>query len=203
VTLAPVVFVLSGDPAVVAGVRRTLEGAGFTVLAYDSARALLDASLPDGLGCLVLDLYLPDRTVLQLVGELADRNAPLPFVAVAEGADIATAVAAMKAGAVDVLERPVDEGRLVTGVKDALELSARWRAEAAREADIRSRLASLSPREREVLDYLLRGHANKVIAARLGVSIKTVETHRTRIMRKMRARSVIDLVRLLPHALAI
>jgi len=197
-TPAPTVFVTDDELPLLEALRMMLEADGFAVATFPSPHAFLGAYTSDRAGCLVCDLHMPEMSGLQLIAELRARNHGLPVILMTGYGDVPTAVAAMQAGAMDFLEKPVSRAQLVPKVCAALEKDAQLREEAARKAEIETRLASLSQREREVLDFLREGVANKVIAARLGVSIKTAEKHRARLLHKMRARNVIELVNMLP-----
>ena len=154
--------------------------------------AAVDAAHP---GCIVLDVRLPDLSGLQVLERLAARPEHPPVVMVTGHADVPMAVQALKTGAVDFLEKPVRNQELLDKVQEALAREAEERERRTRRAAVQERLAGLTPREREVLDAVVAGHANKVIAADLGLSMKTVEFHRSRLMRKMEADSVAGLVR--------
>ncbi len=192
---AEIVFVVDDDASVRKGLARLLKSAGLPVEAFDSAEAYL-ARLPhDGAGCLVLDLAMPSLTGLDLQEALMERGSDLPVIFLTGHGDIPTSVQAMKQGATDFLTKPVDEVVLVDVVGRALaQHRARLEERAAADA-IRSRLASVSPREREVMRLVIAGLLNKQIADRLGIGEKTVKVHRARVMEKMAVRSVADLVR--------
>jgi len=184
------VFVVDDDPAVRDSIAMLLRAEGLEVRTFDSARSFLvewERSTP---GCLIIDLRLPGLSGLDLQEHLAgDDNTP-PIIFLTGYGTVPAAVRALKAGAMDFLEKPFDPAVLLALVREAL---ARDRA---RRADIR-RLDALTRREREVLERVAEGDTNKVIAANLGISVRTVELHRARGMRKLRVRSVADLVRLM------
>jgi FixJ family two-component response regulator len=195
-TSEPMVSVVDDDPAVLTAVARVLRSAGFNVSAFAAPREFLKEHDPRSHGCVVLDVAMPDLDGLALQRELASAGTGLPIVFLTGCGDIPTSVRAMKQGAVDFLTKPVDDEALVAAVRSAVEqdrAAARGRAD---EAQVRERLATLTPREREVMDLVVTGMLNKQIAAELGASEKTIKVHRGRVMEKMRADSLADLVRL-------
>jgi two-component system, LuxR family, response regulator FixJ len=188
--------VVDDDPAMRDSLRMLLEASGYVVRTYDSAGVFL-ASDPVGLGCVVTDVRMPDIDGLELLRRLRGQGIGLPVIVMTGEGDIAIAVQAMKAGAVDFLEKPFGEEALFEAVGRALEQSQRLREIAATSADAASRLASLTPRERQVFDLLVTGLPNKAIANTLGGSPRTIEVHRARVFEKLKAHSLPDLVRLL------
>ena len=185
------VFVVDDDPAVRDSIAMFIRAEGLEVRTFDSARSLLAEWERCKPGCLIVDLRLPGASGLDLQERLAgDDNAP-PIIFLTGYGTVPAAVRALKAGAMDFLEKPFDPVVLLALVREAL---ARDRA---RRADIR-RLDALTRREREVLGKVVEGDTNKVIAANLGISVRTVELHRARGMRKLGVRSVAELVRLMP-----
>jgi len=193
---APVVWVVDDDRAVVSAVSRLLRSAALEVTGLHSGRELLDRlehSIPD---CLLMDLWLGDVTGLQLLASFQERAGHVPVVFLSAEADVSSSVQAMKAGAIDFLEKPVDEGALLEAVIRAVARGRAWgEARSIREAASR-RLATLTPREREVFGLVALGNPNKRIAAELGTTEKTIKVHRGRVMQKLGAESVVDLVRL-------
>jgi two-component system response regulator FixJ len=173
-----------------------LEASGFVVRVFDSARGLLAAS-PGGLGCVLTDVRMPDIDGLALLHRLREQGNRLPVIVMTGQGDIAIAVQAMKAGAVDFLEKPFSDESLFEAIAGALEQSQRLRETAALSENAASRLATLTPREREVFDLLVTGLPNKAIANTLGASPRTIEVHRARVFEKLKANSLPDLVRLL------
>ncbi len=172
-----------------------LEMSGFTVRTYNNAAAFL-AEAPGAFGCVLTDVKMPGMDGLELLRRLRERGARLSVVVMTGQADIATAVQAMKAGAVDFLEKPFDDEQLVASVQRALEEASRLHEVVSKSEDAAARLATLTPREREVLDLLVAGRSNKEIGRELGSSPRTVEVHRARVMDKLNASSLPDLVRL-------
>lgn len=190
------VFIVDDDPDIRDSLTLLLETSGYKAKAYASGAELLAAATPDAIGCLLVDVQMPDMNGLQLQQELAARHFQLPVIIMTGHGDVPIAVQAMKAGAVDFLEKPFDDGVLLDCIRRALEriLSAGNEALAAREAE--NRLAHLTERERQVLDLIVAGKANKVIAYELSISPRTVEIHRSRVMEKMDAGNLADLVRM-------
>lgn len=194
--MSPRVFVVDDQPAILKALSRLLASAGYAVRAYSSARDFLDSGDAATPGCVVLDLSMPDMGGMALQQELAQRGSCLPVIFLTGQGDIATGVQAMKQGAADFLTKPVDDERLLAAVAAAFERNRHSLAGQAECADIRQRLDTLTPREREVLDLVVEGWLNKQIAAELGTVEKTVKVHRARVMAKMQAKSVSALVRL-------
>ncbi|MFZ4602075.1 MAG: response regulator transcription factor [Caulobacterales bacterium] len=207
-----VVHIVDGDSLVLERIRFVLKHSGLLEQTYPSAEAFLAAGHPAGEGCVMIDDRLPGIGGLDLLRRLSGRADPLPMIMITSAGDVRIAVAAMKAGASDCIEKPVSAARLLTAVAHALALSrdagaaiARWRTRA-------DRIARLTRREREVLDLVLDGHPSKNIAADLGISQRTVENHRAAIMTKTGAKSLPALARLAvsaaeperpPHRLAL
>jgi FixJ family two-component response regulator len=193
---AGTVLVVDDDAAVRESVQDLLEAVGLQVRAFDSVKAFLDAPRPEGPSCLVLDVRLPGRGGLDLQDQLAHSDAPLPIVFITGHGDIPMSVQAMKRGAVEFLPKPFREQDLLDAINLGLEHDRRRRQEGEVDAELRRRLGSLTARERQVLVRVAAGQPNKVIAHGLGVSEITVKVHRAQAMRKMNARSVADLVRM-------
>jgi FixJ family two-component response regulator len=191
-----VVFVVDDDPSVRRSLERLIRSAGFTVESFASAQEFLERPWPDTPGCLVLDIQMPGVSGLDLQGELAAAEVNLPIIFLTGYGTVPASVRAMKAGALDFLEKPVDDRALVDAVHQAVARSRRARLEQAEIQEIQRRVDSLSPREREVLSLLLTGMLNKQIAFELGTAEKTIKVHRGRVMEKMQAGSVAELVRL-------
>ncbi|GAN77228.1 transcriptional regulator [Acidisphaera rubrifaciens HS-AP3] len=172
-----------------------LQQAGYAVRAYAAGAALLDAA-PDGDGCIVSDYRMPEMDGLALQAALSARGVRLPVIMMTAHGEVPVAVRAMKAGAIDFLEKPVDERTLLDAVDRALSASRLAVAARARSSDAAGRLARLTPREREVLDLLVAGRTNKEIGRVLGASPRTIDVHRARVFHKMEAETLPDLVRL-------
>lgn len=190
------VFVVDDDEAMRSSLKWLIESVGMQVHTYPSAQAFLDAYYPGRAGCLLLDVRMPGMSGLELQTYLVRREIRLPVIIITGHGDVSMAVRAMKAGAVDFIEKPFDGEALLGSIRDALQYDEKQRVLRAQRADIAARLAELTPREHEVMNMVTDGKSNKEIAAALGVSAKTVEVHRARVMDKMRADSLAELVRL-------
>jgi len=190
------VFVVDDDEAMRSSLKWLIESVGMQVHTYESAQAFLDAYYPGRAGCLLLDVRMPGMSGLELQAYLVRREIRLPVIIITGHGDVSMAVKAMKAGAVDFIEKPFDDEALLGSIRNALQYDEKQRALRAQRADIAARLAELTPREHEVMNMVTDGKSNKEIAAALGVSAKTVEVHRARVMDKMRADSLAELVRL-------
>lgn len=180
--------------------QRLLASAGHQVRGFGSAEEFLAGAAPQEAGCIVLDLSMPGMDGLGLQRLLAERASLLPVIFLSGHGDLASGVQAMKAGATDFLTKPVDAEALLAAVQAALQRNAAARASQASQSAVQQRLASLTPREREVLPLLVEGMLNKQIAAALGTAEQTIKIHRARILQKMQVRSVTALVRLLEQA---
>jgi FixJ family two-component response regulator len=191
-----VVFVVDDDEAVRDSLGMLLESVGFEVRLFGAAPELLAALDGASPGCLVLDVRLPGMSGLELQKELEARGIELPIVFITGHGDVPMAVRAMRRGAVGFLEKPYKEQDLLDAVSTALALGRRQLQAASEAAAIARRLDSLTPRERQVLEQVVEGAANKVIAGRLGTSRRTIEIHRANVMHKMRADSLAHLVRM-------
>ena len=193
---AQTVFVVDDDPGIRDSVRWLLESVGLRVETYDSAQAFLDAYLANRPGCLILDVRLPGMNGLDLLEELRNRGGTIPVIVVTAFGEVHSTVRAMKGGAIDVMEKPTRDQVMLDRVHQALELDRRTRESLASRADAVARYARLSKREVEVLKLIIAGKANKEIAGDLERSTKTVEAHRAAIMRKLGARSIAEVVRI-------
>jgi two-component system, LuxR family, response regulator FixJ len=190
------VHVVDDDEAVRDSLSVLLESAGLSVRTYESATAFLEALPKLGAGCVLTDVQMPGLDGLALQRRLTALGIRLPVIVMAGHGDVPIAVEALKAGAADFLEKPFDDEQLLSAVQSALAASQRTQDADAATAQIARRLASLTPREREVLDKLVAGQPNKTIAYDLGSSPRTVEVHRARVMEKMGVRSLAELVRM-------
>lgn len=188
------VYVVDDDLSVRQAIRRLLESIGLRVEAYATAGEFLEAHDPDRPGCAVVDVRMPGMSGLDLQAELIARQVARPLVFVTAHADVPMSVRAMKGGAADFITKPFNEQVLLEAVHAALERDARQRAALTERAEIQSRAALLTSREREVLLRVVSGKLNKEIAAELGIAEKTVKVHRARVMEKMRAASLAELV---------
>jgi two-component system response regulator FixJ len=191
-----VVHVVDDDVAVRQSLAFLLGSAGLSVRLYDSALSFL-AALP-GLanGCVVTDIRMPEMDGLEMQRHLRSQGVELPVIVITGHADVPLAVEAMKAGAIDFIEKPFDDGALLAAIRTALDVQVREAQKESRTAEIMRRVDSLSDRERQVLDGLVAGKANKVIAYDLGISPRTVEIYRANVMTKMQAGSLSELVRM-------
>jgi len=191
-----VVHVVDDDPAVRDSIAFLLDSAELASKTYDSALRLLEAV--DGLepGCIVTDVRMPEMNGVELVRALKERGVPHPVVMITGHADVPLAVEAMKAGVADFIEKPFDDEVLLTSVRSALDRGAGAEEQAGERAEVLARIESLSTRERQVLEGLVAGRANKVIAYDLGISPRTVEVYRANVMTKMQAGSLSELVRM-------
>jgi FixJ family two-component response regulator len=197
---APTVFIIDDDQAVRDAISLLLRADGLAVATFASAAAFLESAAVQQPGCLVLDVRMPGMSGLDLQKQLRARGYRIPILFMTGHGDVPMAIRAMKAGAFDFLEKPFQGELLLERVREALALDARQRARQARRAEAAARLALLSPREWEVLDRVAAGQYNKVIAAELGISLSTVEIHRKRVMEKLQAESLSDLIRTLALA---
>jgi FixJ family two-component response regulator len=192
---SPIVFIVDDDSRVREALSSLLASVGMRVSAYGSASEFLNAEKPDVPACLLLDLELPDLNGLELQKELASQDAP-PIVFITGHGDVPSSVRAMKAGAVEFLSKPIGEGELLTAIASAIALDRTARQKRAEITELRQSYARLTPREREVLPFVVAGLLNKQTAGDLGTSEITIGVHRSQIMRKMAARSLADLVRM-------
>jgi len=197
-----IVFVVDDEASVREALQCLIEPTGLCVQAFDSAEKFLNSKIPDAPSCLVLDVRLPGLHGLDLQRELAERGTPTPVVFITAYGDIEMSVQAMKAGAVEFLAKPFRPGDLLDAVRRAVERDRTARAERAEILDLRRKLDLLTPRERQVMALVVAGRLNKQIAADLGTSEITVKIHRGRLVRKMQAESLPELVRM-AHKLGI
>lgn len=189
------VHVVDDDPAIRRSLEQLLDAAGFKVVSYDTPLAFLDAVSDLVPGCVLLDIKMPGMDGLELQALMQQANASTPVVVMTGQGDVQSAVRAMKAGAVDFLEKPYSDESLMNAIESAL--AGVDRPNVHRETDEAvTRIAALSPREREVLDALVAGRPNKIIAFDLGISVRTVEVHRARMMERLGVRQLAEAVRL-------
>ena len=196
----PTVFIVDDDPSARRGLARLARTAGFTVEAFASAREFLESSQGDGPGCIVLDVKMPGLSGLDLQAEMNKAKYSMPIIFLSGCGDVPMTAHAMKEGALDFLTKPVDRDQLLNAIRAALERDSVAREEHAGLETIRARLARLTPREFEVMTFVLAGLLNKQIAYELGIAEDTVKIHRGRVMSKMGVVSVAELVRLTQRA---
>jgi RNA polymerase sigma factor (sigma-70 family) len=192
--LRETVFVVDDDEAVRDSLTLLLEAEGLVTEGFDNAQAFLEAYRPERSGCLVLDVRMPGMNGLELQRRLNQTGASLPVIFITGHGDVPMSVKALKGGALDFLEKPFDGEELVALIHKAFLQDARRRREQAAQRQVAERFARLTPREQEVMRLVTQGKSNKEIAAALGVSHRTVEIHRARVMEKMAANSLPDLV---------
>jgi FixJ family two-component response regulator len=197
---APVVFVVDDDPSVRKSLTRVMTRAGYTVQTFASARDFMARTPFEGPCCVVLDVRMPGLTGLDLQEALGGTGRPIPIVFITGHGDISMSVRAMKAGAVDFLTKPFDVASLLAAIERAVAKDVKDRGEEGRTADVLARVRRLTPRETEVFALVVTGMLNKQIAGKLGIGEKTVKVHRARVMEKMQAGSVAELVRLADRA---
>jgi FixJ family two-component response regulator len=196
---SPKVFLVDDDPAVLAALSRLLKSAGYTVSSFPSAREFLDSDDPAVPGCAVLDIKMAELDGLTLQQEMSSRGDLRPIIFLTGCDDALTGVKAMKAGALDYLVKPVDDTELITAIDHAMRIDEVARRQHDDREALDQRYANLTPREREVMGYVVEGYLNKQIAHKLGIVEKTVKVHRARVMEKMNVRSVAALVRMWEH----
>jgi FixJ family two-component response regulator len=194
------VFLVDDDPAVLKALARLLRSSGLEAVTFGSPQEFLERVAGTETGCVVLDLAMPGLDGLALQEAMASRGMELPTLFLTGHGDIPQSVRAMKKGAVDFLTKPVDDAVFLRTVREALARGRAGRADREESTRVRERLAALTPREREVLAGVVAGRLNKQIAGDLGIAEKTVKVHRGRVMEKMEAGSVAELVRLADRA---
>jgi two-component system, LuxR family, response regulator FixJ len=196
----PTVFVVDDDPAMRQSLRWLIESVNVAVETYATAQDFLAAYDPDRPGCLVLDVRMPGMGGLDLQAELARREIEVPVIIITGYAEVPTAVRALKSGALDFIEKPFSDQLLLDRIQQAIASDRQARVRRHERATLAARVAQLTPREREVMQLVVAGSSNREIAAELGLSVKTVEVHRARVMEKMKVDSLADLVRLVLSA---
>ncbi len=198
--LEPTVFVVDDEPAILKGLARLLRSARLTVATFGSPQEFLERHNPNSPGCLVLDMAMPGLNGLELQQTLIARGHELPIIFLTGHGDIPMSVQAMKRGALDFLTKPVNDEDLLKAVHAGIAKDRVARQAKAELDEIHQRLATLTPREREVMEHVIAGQLNKQTAADLGTVEKTIKVHRARVMEKMKVQSVAELVRLAEKA---
>jgi len=193
-TPEPLVHVVDDEPAIRESLAMLLRSVGLQSRAYGSAQEFLESWRAGGAECLVCDVRMPGMSGLELQEALKARNSQVPVVLITGHGDVAMAVRAMKAGASDFIEKPFNDQVLLDAVNRALARARDGQGDGR--AEIEARIESLTPREREVMLLVVEGRPNKVVATRLGLSTRTVEVHRAKVMEKLQARSLAELVRM-------
>ncbi len=192
----PTVFVVDDDEPVRDAIGMLLDTVDIPHRTFATAQEFLDSYDKSGSGCLVLDIRMPGMSGLELQERLIEEQAPIPIVFITGHGDIPMAVDAMKRGAIDFIRKPFRDQELLDRIHEALNVDANKRSAYTDLEEVRGKIASLTPREHEVYERVAQGQANKVVAIELGISERTVEIHRSQVMRKTKARTLADLVRM-------
>ena len=192
----PTVFVVDDDPAVRKSLCWLVESGGRQVSAFESALSFLDAYTPDQTGCLVTDIRMPGMGGLQLQEELADQGYAIPVIIMTGYGDVGTAVRAMKAGAIDFLEKPYNDQALLDLIEEAIATDHEIHAQHEQGEVARGKFNTLMQREQQVMRLVVQGRSNKEMTDELTISVKTIEAHRSKVMDKMQVRSVAELTQL-------
>jgi len=198
--MEPTVFIVDDDPSARLGLTRLVRAAGLKVESFGSAGEFLTADRADGPGCIVLDVRMPGMTGPELQERLRVEDCGMPIIFLSAHGNVPTTAEAMKKGAVDFLAKPVDGGDLLEAIRLAVATDAESRADRAERAAVEKRMSELTPREHEVMTFVITGMLNKQVARQLGISEETVKIHRGRVMQKLGIRSVAELVRLCEKA---
>jgi two-component system response regulator FixJ len=192
----PLVYVIDDDEAVRDSLTLLFDSESLPVRAFPTADAFLDAFERGQPGCVVADVRMPGLSGVELLEKLQAERSALPVILITGHGDVPMAVTALKAGAADFFEKPFDDARLVASVRAALDVTRARRQRAVETSELEARAATLTAREREVMDLIVAGHSNQIVAARLAISPRTVEVYRARVMEKMQANSLADIVRM-------
>jgi FixJ family two-component response regulator len=191
-----VVYIIDDDASAREGIGELLRSVGLGVLTFASSQEFLDSKRPDAAGCIILDVRLRGASGLEFQSVLSNLGIQLPIIFISAHSDIPISVRAMKSGAIEFLTKPLREQELLDAVHIGIERDRARRQEAERLAELRARYDSLTPREREIMNLVVSGSVNKQIAAQASLSEVTVKVHRGHVMQKMRAKSLVDLVRM-------
>ena len=194
-TYKQTVFIVDDDEPVRSALRLLMKSVGHDAMTFTSGDEFLASCKPGISGCLILDIRMPGMSGLELQEKLREQGVNIPIIFITGHGDVPMAVQAMKHGAMEFLQKPFSEQDLVDRVNEALEKNLNVHKLALQRTEIKQRVTKLTPRERQIMDMIVQGKASKVIAIDLGVSQRTVDTHRTRIMRKMQAKSLAELVK--------
>jgi len=192
----PVVFIIDDDTSVREGLSDLLGSVGLGVKAFDSTQAFLDSKRPDVPGCIVLDLRLPGRSGLEFQQTLSKLDIQLPVIFISGHGNIPISVRAIKSGAIEFLTKPLHEQEVLDAVQAGIERDRARRQEDALTTELKARFDSLTAREREIMNLVVTGNLNKQIGFAVGLSEMTVKVHRSHVMQKMQAKSLVDLVRM-------
>lgn len=192
----PTVFIVDDDQAVARSLRWLIESVQLRVETFASAQAFLDGYAAEKPGCLILDVRMPGMSGIELQERLTVQRIRIPIIFITGHGDVQMAVRAVQAGAFDFIEKPFNDQDLLDRIQRAISFDSERRERDTQRARLSALFASLTPREREVMDLVVEGMSNKAVANSLGLSAKTVEVHRAKVMEKMNARSVSDLVRM-------
>jgi RNA polymerase sigma factor (sigma-70 family) len=191
------IFVVDDEPAVLSTLERMLRASGYEVSTFSSPSAFLDRAPHEGVGCVLMDLSMPEMSGLDVQDAMHRKGIALPVIFLSAYGDVPSTARAMREGALDFLEKPVQETQLLIAIERALDRASADEERRISRSDVDERLARLTPREREVCELVVRGLLNKQIGVELGMSEKTVKVHRGRVMHKLEVHSVAALVRLL------
>ncbi len=192
----PIIFVVDDEPSVRIALERLIKSVGFRVQTFDSARSFFNAVPCDAPCCLILDVRLPQMSGLELQAEMALRGLDMPIIFISGYGTVSLSVRAMKAGAMDFLEKPFEEQQVLDAIQTAVAKDRQTKRQQAEMMQLQKRAASLTPREYEVFELVVSGRLNKQIADKLAAREKTIKVHRARVMDKMKANSLASLVRM-------
>jgi FixJ family two-component response regulator len=192
----PIVFIIDDDISVREGISDLLRSVGLGVQTFASTQEFVDSKRPDAPGCIILDVRLPGRSGLELQQTLGQLGIQLPVIFISGHGDIPISVRAMKSGAMEFLTKPINEQELLDAVQAGIERDRANRQDNALATELRARFNSLTPREREIMSLVVSGNLNKQIGFQVGLSEMTVKVHRSHMMQKMQAKSLVDLVRM-------
>ena len=192
----PIVFIIDDDISVREGISDLLRSIGLGVQTYASTQEFVSGNRPDARGCIILDVRLPGRSGLEFQQTLGELGIRLPVIFISAHGDIPISVRAMKSGAIEFLTKPINEQQLLDAVQAGIELDRANRQDNALTTELRARFDSLTSREREIMSLVVSGKLNKQIGFQVGLSEMTIKVHRSHVMQKMQAKSVVDLVRM-------